>query len=184
MNLPEDIKNLADLAVYDQSKFWDLWIELNKLEEKTAISTCIYIIKNYNSHDNFFIAVELTDFLIKKEAYNCLDEMIFLRKESKTRKVIGSSRRKLDMNIEIMEIYANTDIDFFKCTCQVYSFYLANPKSCKDIEILSERNPSDGYVEMNEIKAKCTRCGTPWKITEESYSSTGTKIKWEYDGAG
>jgi len=158
----------------------DFRVKLNNLDKELTGKTCAYIIQHYPEHKNLYVAVECSDILVYHEIYQYLVLLKELVQQAGYRTEDITLKRQLSMNIELLEIAANTDIDFLKCTCQVYSGYSAHPESCKNIKIISKNDPSGGYLDMEEIFARCTRCGTPWKIVIEAFSATGYHIQWSY----
>jgi len=179
--MPPELEKALSAALKDPAKIWELRLELAGSDPETVVETCAAILQSYSRHKNFLLAVELTDYFILHDRSDYLKDLLQLQERAKATAESPSAMEKLKMNIELLEVLDNTDIDNLKCTCQVYSSHSAHPESCINIKIISKHNPSEGYVDMNITKARCTRCGKPWIITEEAYSSTGRSITWKFD---
>jgi len=178
--MPDIIKLKQDILEYG-SLSDTFRNKISMLKENEALEFCAEIISEYHKHKNLFLAVQLTTEIIKRKATKYLNVLQNLKEQIVSENVALSLKQRLHMNIELLELEANTDIDRIECPCSIYSKYKEHPENCEDFTILSKEDAGGGYVNHTVYKTKCNTCARRWKIDFEEVSANKMSIKWSLD---
>jgi hypothetical protein len=155
--------------------------KIDLLDKDSALALFAELISKYNQHKNLFLAIQLTDEIIKRKAMKYLNVLLDLKKQIVPKSVSLSLKNRLYMNIELLDLEANTDIDRIKCPCGIYAKYNEHPESCPDFKIISKNDLGGGFVNYFVYKAKCLHCARIYKIEMQEASANKMEISWALD---
>ncbi|MBN2534301.1 MAG: hypothetical protein JXB88_15540 [Spirochaetales bacterium] len=155
--------------------------QIAMLPDDSALELFTEIINEYNEHNNLFLAVQLSTEIMKRKAIKYLNVLYNLKERIVSENVALSLKQRLHMNIELLELEANTDIDRIVCPCSIYSRYNEHPENCPGLTIVSEDDQGGGYVYYVVYKVKCNTCGRRWKIKLQETSAHKMSLSWSMD---